>query len=93
MSGGHFDYQQSRIKDIADEIEHQLSRNGETTEYGYRIEYSPETVQEFQNAVYQLRKAFVYAQRVDWLLEGDDCERDFHKRLSEELAALDRQNG
>jgi hypothetical protein len=93
MSGGSFDYQQSRINDIADEMEYQINRNGETTEYGYRIEYSPETIQEFQNAVYQLRKAFVYAQRVDWLLAGDDCEQDFHERLAEELTALKRQHG
>lgn len=91
MSGGHFDYQQSRIEDIADEIEYQINRNGETSEYGYKIEYSPETIKEFKNAVYQLRKAFIYAQRIDWFLSADDREVDFHERLAEELKILESQ--
>ena len=90
MSGGHFQYQQSRINDIADEIEYQINRNGETSEYGYTVDYSQETIKEFKNAVYQLRKAFIYAQRIDWFLSGDDREVDFHERLAEELAVLER---
>jgi hypothetical protein len=92
MSGGHFDYQQSRINDIADEIEYQIDRNGETSEFGYTVDYSPEVIKEFKNAVYQLRKAFTYAQRIDWFLSGDDGEDTFHERLTEELKNLHRQN-
>ena len=91
MSGGHFDYQQSRISDIADEIEYQITRNGETSEFGYTVEYSPEAIKEFKTAVYQLRKAFIYAQRIDWFLSADDGEKDFHERLTEELKILESQ--
>jgi hypothetical protein len=92
MSGGHFNYQQSRIHDISDEIEYQITRNGETSEYGYTTEYSPEVIKEFYNAIYQLRKAFIYAQRIDWFLSADDGEKDFHERLAEELKILQRQH-
>lgn len=88
MSGGHFNYQQSRINDIADEIEYQIDNNGETSDYGYTTEYSPEVIKEFKNAVYQLRKAFAYAQRIDWLLSADDGEDTFRERLAEELKIL-----
>ena len=93
MSGGTFNYEQHYINSIADEIEHQLSRNGEVSDYGYLTEYSEEVVKEFQNAILQLRKAYIYAHRVDWLLSGDDDEADFHERLREELRVLENQNG
>ena len=35
-----------------------------------------------------LNKAFVYVNRIDWLLSGDDGEETFHKRLKEDLEKL-----
>jgi hypothetical protein len=35
-----------------------------------------------------LRKAAVYAQRVDWLLSGDDGEETFLERLKKDLDKL-----
>lgn len=32
--------------------------------------------------------ASVYAQRVDWLICGDDSEESFHERLAEDLAKI-----
>jgi hypothetical protein len=32
-----------------------------------------------------LKNAFVYTQRIDWLLSGDDSEESFHQRLKEDL--------
>ena len=54
-------------------------------------EYSPETVQEFKNAVKVLRQAQVYANRIDWLISGDDGEREFHERLKEELSEIESE--
>ena len=51
-------------------------------------EYSKETIKEFKKGLAILRKAYVYAQRIDWLLSGDDGEESFHKRLKEELDNL-----
>ena len=104
MSGGHFDYQQYKINEIADSIERELHRQGkekpkeelyDDNEYfdkypdeKYYYTY-PEIVQEkMKEAVRQLKIAAVYAQRVDWFLSGDDGEESFIKRLEDDLNAL-----
>ena len=51
-------------------------------------EYSKETIKEFKKGLAILRKAYIYAQRIDWLLSGDDGEESFHERLKEELDNL-----
>ena len=38
-----------------------------------------------------LRKAAIYAQRIDWLLSGDDDEKSLKERLEEELKELEEQ--
>jgi hypothetical protein len=92
MSGGHFNYDQYRISQIAEEIEKVIYYNDDETldEYGSTKGngYSPETIAEFQKAVQALQTAYVYAQRVDWLLSGDDGEDNFHKRLKGDLEQL-----
>ena len=50
--------------------------------------YSKETIKEFKKGITLLKKAEVYAQRIDWLLSGDDGEDNFHQRLKEDLANL-----
>ncbi len=50
--------------------------------------YSDEIIEEFKKGYEMLRKAEIYAQRIDWLLAGDDGEESFIKRLKEELDAL-----
>lgn len=51
-------------------------------------EFSKETLAEFKKAIHILKQAEVYAQRIDWLLSGDDGEETFHERLKEELKKL-----
>jgi hypothetical protein len=50
--------------------------------------YPDEVIEEFKNAVKHLRIAEIYAQRVDWLLSGDDGDESFIKRLKEDLEKL-----
>jgi hypothetical protein len=80
MSGGHFDYKQYSIGDIADEIENVIALNDDRY-----CPYTPETIEQFEKAVQVLRVAKIYAQRVDWLLSADDGQEQFHERLKEEL--------
>ena len=54
----------------------------------YGPEYSKRTIAKFRKAVKTLREAYVYAQRIDWLLSGDDGEDTFHRRLKHDLDAL-----
>ena len=92
MSGGHFNYKQHVLLDMADDIGSEILTNDseEKNEWGDSIanRYSPETIEEFKKAMIILKMAYVYAQRIDWLLSGDDGEDSFHKRLQAQLKEL-----
>lgn len=121
MSGGHFNYSQYRMLEIADEVEsyvngividevdvylNELDYNikrwnseSDKEEYEYVKEhhhgkpnnrnFSEETIKEFKKGVEYLRKAYVYAERIDYLLSGDDGEEEFHKRLQKDLKEIE----
>lgn len=89
MSGGHFQYKQWEIGNIADEVEQLIITNDseELDRWGDRkgCHFNPETIEEFKKGLILLRQAYVYAQRIDWLVSGDDGEDSFHSRLKFEL--------
>ena len=66
--------------------EYELDEDGEVP---YFPDYSEETIKEFRKGVDILKKAQVYAHRIDWLMSGDDGEDSFHKRLEEDLKGLE----
>jgi hypothetical protein len=89
MSGGYFGYEQYKLGYIADEIE-QLVRDNhsqEQNDWGQTKghEFSDATIAEFKRGVELLNQALIYAQRIDWLVSGDDGEDTFHARLTEDL--------
>lgn len=86
MSGGHFDYAQYRLGDIADEIDNLIRDNNSE----YR-QYSEETLSKFRKSAWMLRVATVYVQRIDWLVSADDSEETFHARLIEDLENINDQ--
>lgn len=92
MSGGHFDYQQYRITEMANDIQLLIDTNDsdEKDYYGDPIGkgYPPEVIEKFQEAVKILRTAAVYVQRIDWLVCDDDGPKNFLLRLEEELGKL-----
>jgi hypothetical protein len=108
MSGGHFEYNQYRIREIADQIEDVIYKNGkekteeELSEWShydpeyferypdekYHYKYPDEVIAEFKKGLDILRQAEVYAQRIDWLLSGDDGDETFLERLKEDLSEL-----
>lgn len=95
MSGGHFDYSQYKISQIAEEIRHLIvcCEEKRVNEWGDSVyEFSEETVNEFRKSLEYLDKAFIYAQRIDWLVSGDDGEDSFHKRLKHDLEKLEKSN-
>lgn len=91
MSGGRFDYDQYRIGQIADQIQHEIECNDDMTldEWGCTKGrgYDAAVIHRFKEAVRALRVAEIYAQRIDWLLSGDDGEESFIRRLDQELYA------
>lgn len=92
MSGGHFDYKQYIIDHIADEVEQLILNNGsdEKDEHGtLKYEHlSDEVIHHFKDAYVRLRLAAIYAQRIDWLVSGDDSEESFKHRLQQEIDDL-----
>lgn len=54
--------------------------------------FPDEVLRRMEEAVYALRRAAIYAQRVDYLICGDDGEESFMERLKKELAELDAKS-
>ncbi len=100
MSGGYFEYNQYKINQIAEDIESVIRKNkkplkkedrwGEFDDREFCYDYPDEIINKFKEAVYHLRIAAIYAQRVDYLLCGDDGEESFLKRLGKELAEIEK---
>lgn len=89
MSGGTFDYDQFRIVQIHETIESHISKQGTETGYGGTYEtYEPEVLKRLEDAIKCLKMAYVYAQRVDYLLAGDDGQESFLERLESDLKKL-----
>lgn len=86
MSGGYFDYEQYKITQIADEVERLIDSNEKPDNYGCIRIYNSEVIAKFKLAVDALRTAEIYANRIDWLVSGDDGEDSFLERLQKELA-------
>jgi len=96
MSGGTFDYNQFRIRDIWESIQRELDKqraekSEEDLKYSWNKEdttyytYPKEIQEELKKAVKYLKLAEIYAHRIDYLLAGDDGEESFLKRLKEDL--------
>lgn len=94
MSGGFFEYNQYKIYQIAEELEDVILKNGkkrerrESWEDEYNYEYPPEVIAKFKEGLEFLKKAHIYAHRIDWLLSGDDGEETFLERLESDLSKL-----
>jgi len=85
MSGGHFNYDQYRIAEIAQGIRELIENNGSVEKdywgQNFHWNFSPETIAEFKKGLYYLEMAKLYAHRIDWLVSGDDGEDTFHHLL------------
>jgi hypothetical protein len=54
----------------------------------FHYKYPDEVIEKFKEGLEILRKAEIYAQRIDWLISGDDGEESFLERLKEDLGKL-----
>ena len=86
MSGGHFDYSQYVIRDIANQLEQDILRNNED-----HRRYTKATINEMITTLCALRVCEACVERIDHLLSGDDSEATFRDRLARDiLLVLDR---
>jgi hypothetical protein len=83
MSGGKFDYLQSRYE--WDDAERIITKHIRSNPY----EFSSETIEQFKIGLKHMLTAKIYLQRIDWLLSGDDGEEYFHKRLLSDLKHME----
>jgi len=83
MSGGFFDYDQFRCTAMAEAIESLIIKEGVS---GAEVGYSEETIAKFREAAQCLKRAGEMAQRIDWLVSGDDSEETFHERWKEKCS-------
>jgi len=54
----------------------------------FHYKYPDEVIEKFKEGLEILRKAEIYAQRIDWLLSGDDGDETFLQRLKDDLDKL-----
>jgi len=102
MSGGAFDYNQYKIRQILEVIQHELDKQGQEKqievwqkeyfekypEARFEEVYREDIQQIFKDGIDILKKAEVYAQRIDWFLSGDDGEDSLVSRLKSDLDKL-----
>ena len=102
MSGGKFDYDQYKIRTIWEEIQNELDKQGQEKQVAHwekeyyekypeaRFEevYREDVQQIFKDGIEALKKAEIYAQRIDWYLSGDDGEDSLVSRLKSDLDKL-----
>ena len=89
MSGGHFDFAQCHMKDIACEIENLIKINDSTKkderEYDLGYHFPPKIIERFKEAAHTTIRAYKMIQRIDWLVSGDDSEEAFMSRWDSEV--------
>ena len=56
----------------------------------FHYQYPDEVIKKMKEGIEILKRAQIYAHRIDWLLSGDDGEESFLRRLEEELNELNK---
>ena len=105
MSGGAFDYNQYKIRQIWEDIQQELDKQGKelpkdelryyTKDYldkypeeRFEPTYREDVQEIFKEGIEILKKAEIYAQRIDWFLSSDDGEESLISRLKSDLEQL-----
>lgn len=72
-----------------DDSEKEYIRNHKHT-IPNRYAYKDEVVEKMKEGLAAIRKAYIYAKRIDYLLSGDDGENSFLNRLQKDLYKLNK---
>jgi siroheme synthase (precorrin-2 oxidase/ferrochelatase) len=89
MSGGYFECSNYIFNRVAEQIEQVVETGHDEDCYEYT--FGDDTREQMRQAVWALKLAAIYMNRVDYLLSGDDSEESFHQRLRKELRELDAE--
>ena len=92
MSGGHFDYKEYQLLDMAEAVEFLATHNHAPDEFDIIRGYPEEIIEKFREAAVQLKKAYAYIHEIDLLVSGDNGEESFMRGLEEGLHAATQSN-
>ncbi len=85
MSGGHFDYGCYRISQFADDLQHEIDLNDDTSDDGYGGTrgrgYGSDVMERLTVAQQWIRIAGRLAREIEWLYSGDHGEESFCKLM------------
>lgn len=78
MSGGHFDYEQYRIQQAADDLNNYIAKvvNNEF-EDDWKPEYSQDTLNKFKVCAKELERVATMLHHIDYLICSDYSEKRF----------------
>lgn len=113
MSGGSMDYVAWKIRDAAQQIQHELAdaelcrksgrlydvskyykdKNPEVSYLQSSEELTDAVIKRLRDALICVRKAAIYAERVEWLTSGDDGHETFCMELDKQLADCEKHGG
>jgi hypothetical protein len=84
MSGGHFDYIEVCIEDVAEQICHLIANNKTKNSWGESYDFPDDVLERFKRTADSLKKVAQMARRVDYLVSGDDGIESFRERWKQE---------
>ena len=92
MSGGHFDYKEYWVKEIAQQVEEALDihKNKYKGVYDYLQDCDDEAIKEIEEGAILLRKAYRFAYNVDRLLSGDSGPESVLEDYKEDCENIDK---
>jgi hypothetical protein len=79
MSGGHFDYVQSRIATAADEVAYEIINNNRVDDFGYSNNFNEQILSKLQHTMKNLILAYKQLDTIDRLICGDTNEESFNR--------------
>ena len=93
MSGGFYEYKQYHIQDLIEQLEETLVRldlepiedSWECDSLKPYVEDIPLVKEVINKNIELLKQAYIFTQRLDWYLSGDDGLDNFKERLVEDF--------
>ena len=86
MSGGHYEYEQYKIDQVAYQMKKDIENNGETHDpHNYVFDFTKETMEYMKKVSDIVALAGILTKHADWLYSGDDSEETFRENIEKAL--------
>lgn len=95
MSGGAFDHKQFHIDQLIEDMENLLKRVDKEPIDSWECDSLKNYVEDKDSFkatiitnIQHLKMAYIYTQRIDWFVSGDDGEETMYERIEEDKSKL-----